>query len=293
MAISRRSFFCAAGSLYCSKTPTSRESWDVQRFSPAVANAARARAIEVINLMTPGPNWRAAVIAGAHATAEPLFSHFEETRFTDVLGKWLLSTRGTTDGRSKWAALMDAYGVNGCSAESMADILPAALAAGPEVPRRTWPEIQSLLLRGLETGLTIDQRKFVRVTHDQRVLSIPIARAHWRFREEVELLQAASRQAVELVVKSPLRPPALPQQAKQEGITPVEDLATLGAAAVLAIAIATFQITLHQKNWFETLGAAGTERYFRVLAEPGRRAHHDVPARHRRSYGFKPSAIQL
>jgi hypothetical protein len=260
MPISRRKFVAGSSLFGLFKSEKQRGLEGPPHFSPAVAKVTLARAALVVESMKTGPRWEALPIAGAHAAAEALFAHFEETRFTDFLDQWLTQYRPPSQADA--ATAMRECGLT-VSEEIVSRILTCDPAEVAGARQTQWASLQALLLRGFETALTRDRRKFVRVTWESpwpRIISIPRARASWQFSEEVHRLHAASRLAVGLglMITAGDRNEAFPSSPEAARMSKG---AAVAGVAVLGTGMAAFLITLHQKNWFDAVGEAGSKTY--------------------------------
>jgi hypothetical protein len=170
MPISRRKFVAGSSLFGLFKSEKQRGLEGPPHFSPAVAKVTLARAAIVVDSMKTGPRWEAPPIGEAHAAAEALFAHFEETRFTDFLDQWLTQYRPPSQADA--AAAMRECGLS-VSEEIVSHILTCDSAEVAGARQTRWASLQALLLRGFETAMTRDRRKFVRVAWEpQRQMQV-------------------------------------------------------------------------------------------------------------------------
>lgn len=154
MTISRRQWLAGSALLGPLATHSQPPSRTDPPFHPAIAQALLRHAVNAVNAMLQSPPRDPRPFAAAHAVAELVFAHFEETGFQSMLDQHLAQFGPHMQVQAmELSALLRKYGML-----VPEDLLPRMVAldavATAQARQLGWSGLRPLVLRGLEVGMT-------------------------------------------------------------------------------------------------------------------------------------------
>lgn len=250
MTISRRQWLAGSALLGPLATHSQPPSRTDPPFHPAIAQALLRHAVNAVNAMLQSPPRDPRPFAAAHAVAELVFAHFEETGFQSMLDQHLAQFGPHMQVPAiELSAMLRNYGM-----QVPEDLIPRMVApdavATAQARQLGWSGLRPLLLRGLEVGmttLTAPLKMYQRATWEPpwpRIVRKPLLLKDPRLAEELPRLEAAGKVTIHLGVG--ILTGTGSREAEAAG--GAARMASIGGTAAIGIAVAVWLICFHTKK---------------------------------------------